>query len=153
MNPILLAAARDTATGSKLTVQSALIPWPSEAERIAQELLKPIDGFDDPTYLETQAAEMLLKLQAENEALRRANLDCVDHFDALKVDYDALRVSNDKLTSELDAAMFRKGCKECTKEKQARADNKEWQDGVKQGNEIIAALAAKEMRRVHLDKD
>jgi len=28
-------------------------------------------------------------LQAENEAVRKANIDCVNHFDALRVDYDA----------------------------------------------------------------
>lgn len=31
------------------------------------------------------------KLERERDALRQANKDCVDHFEALKVDYDALR--------------------------------------------------------------
>ena len=36
---------------------------------------------------------------------------------------------------------FRDGCKECGREKKSRSDNKEWQEGVKRGGEIVALMA------------
>jgi hypothetical protein len=42
----------------------------TEAERIATELLMPMVDFEQPTQLEAEAAALLRKLQAENEALR-----------------------------------------------------------------------------------
>lgn len=70
----------------------------TEAERLAIELLQPIDEFEEPTYLETQAAELLRKLQAENERLStlcdKWNLEC-----------DEYREDNKRLAAELDAAM------------------------------------------------
>ena len=39
-------------------------------------------------------------LRKENKALLKANLDCIDHFNALKADYDALKAAlNDAATS------------------------------------------------------
>ncbi len=37
-------------------------------------------------------------LEAENEAVRKANIDCVDHFNQIKQDYDALRAEVERLT-------------------------------------------------------
>lgn len=64
-----------------------------EAERIALELLQPIDGFEEPTYLETQAAEMIRKLQAENESLR-------SQLDAALVDAKRYRLIRDPNISD-----------------------------------------------------
>ena len=36
-----------------------------------------------------EAADALEAAQAEIEAVRKANIDCVNHFDALRIDYDA----------------------------------------------------------------
>ena len=42
----------------------------NEAERLAVELTKDIEGFPEPTQLERKAAALLRKLAAEVEALR-----------------------------------------------------------------------------------
>lgn len=42
-------------------------------------------------------AERLRELSKENEALLKANLDCVDNFNTLKADYDALKADAQRL--------------------------------------------------------
>ena len=37
-----------------------------------------------------------LQFSEENKALLKANLDCIDHFNALKADYDALKADAER---------------------------------------------------------
>ena len=48
-------------------------------------------------------AERLRELSKENEALLKANLDCVDHFNTLKTDYDALKADAERQDAKIKA--------------------------------------------------
>jgi len=54
-----------------------------KALRLADELEAPVPDFPEPTTLEAGAAAELRRLHA-------ANIDCVDHFNALKAERDEL---------------------------------------------------------------
>ena len=56
-----------------------------QAEQI-EALTKERDG----AYVQS------LQFSEENEALLKANLDCVDHFNTLKTDYDALKADAER---------------------------------------------------------
>ena len=45
------------------------------------------------------------ELETENARLLAANRDCIDHFDALKADYDELRASKAELLEALERAI------------------------------------------------
>lgn len=68
---------------------------------------KRLDGTyldDDCTF--TEALALVGKLeaaQAEIEAVRKANIDCVNHFDALRIDYDAALARLAKLEKQDDS--------------------------------------------------
>ena len=54
-----------------------------EALRLADELCEPMPDYPTPTSLEAAAAAELRRLYA-------ANIDCVDHFNAIKAERDEL---------------------------------------------------------------
>lgn len=48
-----------------------------------------LNEFDTTMHILQEAADRIEQLEATNAALLQANRDCVDHFNALKADYDA----------------------------------------------------------------
>lgn len=65
--------------------QNSKAEWPEIAALVITNLREHID--EDAAYV-ARLEEQVAALTLENENVKRANLDCVDHFNALKVDYD-----------------------------------------------------------------
>jgi len=53
------------------------------------------------TDKELSQAQRIVELEAENAALLKANLDCVDRFNEIKLDYDALRAQIETVPTEV----------------------------------------------------
>ena len=51
-----------------------------------KKYVKELEDANTPELVSLR--EQVAALTLENENVKRANLDCVDHFNALKVDYD-----------------------------------------------------------------
>ena len=51
-----------------------------------KKYIKELEDANTPELVSLR--EQVAALTLENENVKRANLDCVDHFNALKVDYD-----------------------------------------------------------------
>jgi hypothetical protein len=72
--------------------QEACAPCSSEAADEPREQVKKPQTENERLRISALAAAVdYVDLKGENEELRKANIDCVDHFNALKADYDALR--------------------------------------------------------------
>ena len=55
-------------------------------------------------YIAAASPDVVLSMIAEIDNVRRANLDCVDHFETLKADYDTLLAQNQALLSVVESA-------------------------------------------------
>ena len=80
--------------------------------------------------LESEAADAIESLQAENTALLKANLDCVDHFNQLKEDYDALKLDAERYRFLISDASD----KNCVSPEQSLLVDEVWQRVLDCGN-------------------
>ena len=63
---------------------------------------RPTSLNDDLYQWVVDAEEHIRALATEQENVRKANLDCVDHFNQLKADYDELNAKLNAITTEAE---------------------------------------------------
>ena len=66
------------------------------AHESAAMILQQAEQIEALTKERDGAYVQSLQFSEENEALLKANLDCVDHFNTLKTDYDALKADAER---------------------------------------------------------
>ena len=73
-----------------------LLEWSIQAAAMLRQQAEQIEALikeRDDAYVQS------LQFSEENKALLKANLDCVDHFNTLKVDYDALKADAERFVT------------------------------------------------------